>query len=961
MFTNNKLSKAVRLAITMGAASATAFAFAGSVYAQEESTANEAVPTTKVERIQVTGSRIKRTDLESSSPVQVTSAEDIELSGYTRIEDLLNSLPQIEASETAFEANGASGTATVDLRGLGSNRTLVLVNGRRLQPGGVYSQAADINQIPAALVKRVEVLTGGGSATYGADAVAGVVNFVMNDDFEGVELTVGGSGFQHNNNNKYIQGLMDQRGFNYPTGSSGIDGKAVNIDLTMGGAIAEGRGHLTVYGTWRSVDELRQGARDYSSCALNGAGTGCGGSGTTPIPNLYFSPFVNGDVDYSQEVNWTLDPNGGFDTTRGPDPYNYAPVNHFMRPDERYTFGAFADIEINEHARAYFEASYMHDRTVAQIAESGVFFNEFDLSLDNELFSDVQRQQLRDAFGPDITQVSVAIGKRNVEGGGRQDILEHSSYRIVTGLEGLISNSWSYDVSFQHGSTASNSVYMNDFYKPRIASALGDINAPPCVDECMPYPVFTYDGISELAAASMAGTGILAGNTTQTILNGFVTGELGFTMPSASVPIAAVFGVESREVRFERIADEVFKLGALAGQGGPTQSLIGGYNVKEVFTEFSVPLVEHVPGIEHLILDLGFRYSDYNTSGGESTYKVAMDWSPAEDWKVRASYNRAVRAPNIAELFANQGIGLWDGQDPCAGANPDYTAAQCANTGVTADMYGNIASSPAGQYNAIFGGNPNLQPEIADTMSIGVVTNPFDGFNFSIDLWDIQLKEVIGNINPELTVRQCAETGLDAFCNNITRHPATQNLWRGDEGYVTATSINLASRHWRGIDISSNYEKYIGEGKLTMKVIGSYSLKKEYEPLPGVATATYDCSGQINGNCFAQPDWRHTMTASYTTGSFWTASAKWRYFGAVDHDGSANDVLVGDGISSQSYFDLTAAFEINDYMGILVGVNNILDKEPPMVGGNLSNNANTVAGFYDTLGRYLHASVTVRF
>lgn len=201
MFSNNKTANAVRIALAFGAASTAAFTSA-SVSAQEQT--EEAKD--KVERIEVTGSRIKRVDVETASPVQITSSEDIKLSGFTKIEDLMNSLPQIEASETSFQANGASGNATLDLRGLGAQRTLVLVNGRRLQPGGINNAgAADVNQIPSALVERVEVLTGGGSATYGADAVAGVVNFVMKKDFEGMELTLGGSGYQHDNDNKYIQ------------------------------------------------------------------------------------------------------------------------------------------------------------------------------------------------------------------------------------------------------------------------------------------------------------------------------------------------------------------------------------------------------------------------------------------------------------------------------------------------------------------------------------------------------------------------------------------------------------------------------------------------------------------------------------------------------------------------------------------------------------------------------------
>ncbi|RUO65897.1 TonB-dependent Receptor Plug Domain [Pseudidiomarina planktonica] len=952
MYTNNKLAKSIRLALMFGGASV---ALSSTANAQEESTGEEAAQ----ERIQVTGSRISRTDYESSSPVQITSAEEIKLSGYTRIEDLMNSLPQVEASQTSFIANGASGVANLDLRGMGANRTLVLMNGRRLQPGGVYSQAPDVNQIPSALVKRVEVLTGGGSATYGADAVAGVVNFVMDDDFSGLELVVGGSGYQHDNDNEYIQGLMDDRNFVYPTGNSGIDGKAFNIDLTMGGDFADGKGHATAYATWRTIDELRQESRDYSSCALNSAGTACGGSGTTPNPNFYFYPSVDGTPDYSQQVFWTLDPNSNFIPSEG-NVYNYAPVNHFMRPDERYTLGAFVDYEVNENFRPYMEISYMHNRTKAQIAESGIFYNFFSFDIDNPLFSDSQRQQFRDQFGAGTEEVSAYIGKRNVEGGPRASVLEHSSYRLVAGSEGYLGDAWSYDVSFQYGSTSSSSVYINDFFTPRIGEAIGAIGSNDCVDPCIPYEVFTFNGVTAEQADPIKGTGILNGVTTQRVFNAFATGEFDYSIPSSSYPIAAVIGVENREVDFERTSDEVFAQGLLAGQGGPTPSLTGGYNVREVFGELSVPLLDNATAVDSLTLELGGRYSDYNTSGGETAYKVAIDYNPTADWKVRASFNRAVRAPNIAELFAQQSLGLWQGTDPCAGSDPELSQAACANTGVTAAQYGNVSTSPASQYNGFFGGNPNLDPEIADTLTFGVVGNPIENLNFSVDYFNIDLEEVIGTISPELTITQCGETGLAVFCDNIQRS-ATGNLWQGDENRVTATNINLATRTVSGVDVSANYQidDVLG-GTVNAKMIGSYSLEKEYNPIPGVESAVYDCSGLISVDCFPQPDWRHSLTVSYASDADWTANVKWRYFGGVDYDGTT-DQLVADGLGSQSYIDLNGAFDVTENVSFLIGVNNVLDKEAPMVGSSLATNANTVAGFYDTLGRYLHASVTFRF
>ena len=959
MFTKSKLTKSIRLAMAFGAVSAFA---SGVVVAQETEAAEEKA----VEKISITGSRIKSQNYESASPVSITSDVEIKLSGFTRIEDLLNTLPQIEAGQTSFISNGASGTANLDLRGLGPTRTLVLVNGRRLPSGGVYSQSPDINQIPAALVKRVEVLTGGGSSTYGADAVAGVVNFVMDDDFEGFEMTFGASGYQHDNSNSYIQGLMDKRNFEYPDGNSDIDGKAYNFDITLGGDFADGKGHAVAYGTWRRNDELRQEARDYSSCALSGAGTACGGSGNAIIPNFYIGdidPATGAQDDYEY---WTLDPNSNFIPSVG-NAYNYAPINHFMRPDERYSLGAFVNYEINDYVRPYFEVMYMRDRTAAQIAESGTFFAEqYDLDVSTPLLNDAQRAQLMNRFGLGLDdQFSVYVGKRNVEGGARASVLEHNTFRIVLGTEGDLNDNWSYDASLLYGSSSSSAAYINDFFGPRIATAL-DSEACAATAGCVPYEVFTYNGITPAAAGTLTGTAILNGVASETVLNAYVTGETDFTVPTANDPIAVVFGYEYRKSEYERLSDEVFAQGLLLGQGGTTTSIKGEYSVNEIFAEAKVPLMQGKSGAEDLSLDLGYRYSDYNTSGAVSTYKIGMNYAPIDEVKVRGSYNRAVRAPNVGDLFSPQSTGLWGGTDPCAGiiANgetPALSAAQCANTGVSASQYGTISLSPASQYNGLFGGNPNLDPEVADTYTFGVVALPMEDLQISVDFWDIKLEEVIGAVGAQLTVEQCGLTGNAAFCNNIVRSPAG-SLWRGSDAYVQATNINLASRHWQGWDVTGNYQVDLGDGTLTTKFVGTLMTKKEYEPLPGDALSTYDCVDEVSVDCFAQPEWRHSLNVSYTTGDWWTVDAKWRYYGQVSYSGTADTLLVdAGGIKAQSYLDLKASFEVSENVGLLVGMNNVLDKEPPMVGSTISSNANTVAGYYDTLGRYLHASVTVKY
>jgi outer membrane receptor protein involved in Fe transport len=958
MYNNSKVAKAIRLAMMFGAGAAASIA-APTIAAEEG--AEESV-----ERIEVTGSRIKRTDLETSSPIITTTAADIKTSGFTRMEDVLNTLPQVEAAETSFLSNGATGNATLDLRGLGSNRTLVLVNGRRLQPGGINSQAADINQIPAALVERVDVLTGGASSTYGADAVAGVVNFIMKKDFEGLKLDVGVGGYQHDNGNKYVQGLLDEKDFVYPSGNSGVDGKSYNIDLTLGSDFAGGKGNATAYVVWRKNEEMIQGQRDYSSCALNGAGNSCGGSANTIIPHFDMFPVRGGNlgeggaVDYTSEYWGEIDANSNFIPDTGTR-YNYAPINHFMRPNERITFGTFVDYEINDTTNLYVELNYMNDRTDGQIAESGTFFNEeYVLDYNNPYMNDAQKAQLQQFFGQGPDEQFVAyIGKRNVEGGPRSDGLQHDSYRIVTGLEGELTDDWSYDVNFQYGSTSSSSVYVNDFLGPEIGPRIGAVGTE-CVDDCLPYQVWTYQGITAEQAAQLGGTAAQTGVVSQLVLSGYVSGDLNLTIPSAESSIAAVFGAEYREVDYERISDTVYEKGLLLGQGGPSASLFGEFDVAEVFGELSIPLVEDAPFVKSLTVDLGGRYSDYSTTGGDTTYKVGVDWTPVDDWKLRASMNRAVRAPNVGELFSAQNIGLWSGDDNCAGNTPSNTQSQCANTGLTATQYGNITASPAGQYNQFSGGNQELQPEEADTITFGVVASPFEGFNFSVDYFDIQMEKGIGTVGASRILQTCAETGDARFCDNVRRSPSG-SLWLGQEGLVNNLIDNVGSRHWTGVDISANYSMDLGAGSLNFALNGSVSVKKEYEPITGLSDLAYDCSGTVSVDCFAQPDWRHTASVSYAA-DIWSVTGKWRYYGEVDYDGTTDQLLIDNGgIEAYNFFDLAASVNVTENITLQAVVNNILDEEPPLVGNTLSSNANTVAGFYDSLGRYLHVSATFTF
>ena len=930
----------------------------GLVFAQEDAGL--------VEEVLVTGTRIATEDgFGATSPVTVVTAENIQNLGFVNIEQVLNSLPSIETSQNANISNGSTGTASVDLRGLGTNRTLVLVNGRRMTAGGAETQAPDVSQIPTIALERVDVLTGGASATYGADAVAGVVNFVTRR-MDGLEMRVGYSGYRHDNSNGFSQGLLEARGFDYPSGVEGPDGENYQIDLAMGSDFGNGKGNATVYATWREQDELRQEARDYSSGALTGSGTAVGGSANAIIPNFFLAPTVVGGegpagtngraYDYSQEFFGGLNSAGGLTADDGSNRYNYAPINHFLRPLTQWSAGAFVDYEINEHFTPYAEFMYSSAETRAQIAESGTFFAEaYILGLDD--FPQAFQDALTDLYAEDNGGVTpdeygVYVGKRNVEGGPRSNNFTNDGFRLAVGTKGNINDTWSYDASYLYAQSRQTSTYINDFFGPNITAVL---NPDSCDAGCPGYSVFTPNGVTAEQADALTGTGMLQGQSSTEVINAFVTGDL-MSIGNAD-PIKVVVGYEWRGEDFRRTSDTVFAEGQLLGQGGPTPSLAGGFNVSEFFAEANIPLMEG------LVADLAYRYSDYSTVGGQDTYRFGLDWQPVDMARLRAGYNRAVRAPNVAELFSVNNLGLWGGVDPCATDSPEYTAEQCARTGVTAAQYGNIVASPADQYNQISGGNVNLEVEEADTITIGVVLDPMENLTLSVDYWNIEIENTIATVGAENIIRQCAENGN--LCDSVVRS-GSGSLWQGETGYVFNGLQNIGTATWEGVDVAGSWMMDAAGGTFTARLAGTFMLTKETEILPGEA---FDCVGLVSTRCYPSPEWRHTATLSYDSNEWWAATARWRYFDGVDYDGAlvgsasaGTDQIAQDNMSdAQSYLDLNATIRFMGDSELLIGINNVLDEAPPLVGGTLATNANAIAGFYDTLGQYLFAQATFRF
>lgn len=967
----------------------------------------------EADTIVVTGSRIPQANLVTTSPVTQITSEEITSSGVSRIEDLTNELPQVFAAQGSNVSNGASGTAQVNLRGLGANRTLVLINGRRMPYGSPNSAAADLNQIPGSIVESVEVLTGGGSAVYGSDAIAGVVNFKLKDDFEGFRVD-GQYGFsQHNNDSDdgYLRQVIAARGTTNPSqyklpDDNVVDGYSKEVSLLFGTSTADGRGNVTAYASYRSNDAILQSQRDYSACVLSNPSTSavvgvpagathwnCGGSATSFPGYFYFNGAGN-------TINFTT---GQFVPFTAANQYNFGPLNYYQRPDERYSAGAFAHYEINDHAEVYAELMFSDYTSDAQIAPSGNFFNTTTINCDNPLLTASMATSICGAAAGTPTTASLYIARRNVEGGGRDDDLNYQSSRYVVGIRGEIVDDWSYDLSAARSRVTLTRSYKNELSVSRLGRALDVIDNPllPGINPvcrsvvngtdpaCVPWNIFAANGVTPAALNYLQIPLLQTGETVQQDVIGTVAGTLPVKSPFAASGLAAVFGVEYRRDELNAISDSNFQSGDGAGQGGPTLPLSGHTDVFELFTEVRLPLLEDQPFAKLLSIDAAYRYSDYNSGTTTDTYKFGGEWAPVEDVRFRGSFSRAVRAPNIIELFAAQGAGLFNlGFDPCDNVNngADPVPAQCIGVNpwqvtATQSNAGGL-NNPAGQYNGLFGGNPNLEPESADTTTLGVVFTPdfVPGLTISLDYFKIEVENLITATGTGV-LSDCYSNNNLTACNAIVRNPTNGRLFGGNAAYrVFALNTNIGGLETAGYDINAGYQFDIGSlGSLGFQLTGTYLDKLTTNE--GGSRKPYDCVGKWSGdaNCGTpSPEWRHRVRATWDTPLNVQLNATWRYFGEVTREENragqggfeANPATpvantLGTVLEAQNYFDFGGSWQVLDNVSLRFGVNNALDKDPPLststhVGAGFGN-GNTFPQVYEATGRYFFAGATLDF
>jgi len=1012
---DGRLRLAARFAFVVGVGSLSSQVFAQEVEvaqldkpgAVETAPASESPDKVKqLGSVQVTGSRIKSPNLTSNSPVVVIGKDELKFQGTTRVEDLLNNNPAFFAGQGGNISNGSDGTATADLRNLGPARTLVLIDGKRVQAGGIGGSAADLNFIPAQLIDSIEVLTGGASAVYGSDAIAGVVNFNMLKDFEGVRVDYQRSGYQHKNSNSAAS-VVRRRGFPLPDQDQ-FDGQGHTLSITLGVNSSDGKGNATVFANYLQLDPVTQDRRDFSSCTFNNSGSSnyvCGGSATS-----FPAVFINGGENNGLPALFTVDrTTGGFRPySPATDQFNFAPYNFFQRNQERYGLGGFAHYKFNDAADVYTQLLFNDTRTNAVIAPSGIFGETVNVSPDNPLLTDLQRDQL---FEGETGPVPVSVLRRNIEGGGRDNNLRYTAYRAVFGVKGDFAKAWSYDTSIQYGSTVYSQIYRNEFSLTRARRALDvvadDAGNPVCRSvldgtdaNCLPFNVFNGQPADAAVLAYLQVPGLQVGGTTQQVATGSIQGllgEYGLQSPFAENGVGISFGAEYRRETAFLETDVSFQTGDLAGQGAPTLPISGAFQVKELFAEISIPLIENQPGFHKLGIEAAYRFSDYTQTSSTDTYKVSGEWAPIKDIRFRGGFNRAVRAPNIGEITNPTFVGLGVSADPCAGTanNGDATlqpgeasatAAQCARDPLIAanpSLYGTILQNPADQYNAQFGTSPGLAAEKSDTFTGGFVFQPtfVKDLSLSIDYYSIEVDGFIGGYGGDTIIEACYERGAlcDLIRRDATAGPSFGSLWIGNGGFVVNTTQNTGKLTSKGIDVSANYRLRLADlglgsqaGTVTFDVVGTRTLEIDVTPIPGDSTSTYKCGGNFGVLCgVPSPNWRHRFRAVYAVptpsllDSQVRMSAAWRYIGHVNADTgtSANDL--DRRLGAESYLDLSAAITFSGSYTFRVGAQNVLDNDPPVIGGPtlppVVGNGNTFPQVYDALGRYLYANVVIDF
>jgi outer membrane receptor protein involved in Fe transport len=945
--------------------------------------------------IVVTGSRVTNPNLKLSSPVAVVTDVELKLRQTNNAEQFLRELPAAVPSIGSAVNNGNGGAAFVNLRGIGSQRNLVLLDGRRFVPADQTGRV-DLNNIPLAVIERTDILTGGATTTYGADAVSGVVNFITKRDFEGVQLDASSQ--------------ITERG----------DGATNRIDLTMGANFADGRGNAVFSLGYQKTDEVLQGDRSFSEFNVDSFSGAAGGS-SAAVPAFIVGPAGPGPA-VSGQINAAGTDVGPFDR-----PFNFNPFNIFQTPFERYNMYGAANYEVSEAVELYAQGVFSKQTVSTIIAPGGSFFNTYQINLNNPFIPEAIAQRFGNRLGltaaqyaaarntqfgptlangavnPDYVQFGAQVRRRTVEAGVRFSDFTTTLFNMVVGARGGITDDISWDISATHGESeriqTQGGFARLDRLQQSVLAIPDGAGGARCVDQsrgCAPINLFGVEGnlgSPEAIAFAFDLTQSVVDISSISTVNGLISGDLPFAI--SSTPVAFAVGADYRKYQASTVSDEASQTpGAVVGGGGASPNFEGGYEAVDIYGELVIPILEGVNFFESLTLELGGRYSDVNIVGSEFTWKAGGSWEPVDGLRIRGNYSRAARAPNISELFFPETTGLNNlANDPCAGAAPvgnAQLAAVCQAQGAPASQIGSILQPAAGQINVTSGGNLNLDFEVANTWTLGFVATPaaIPGLSFSVDYFNIQLDGAIGSAGIGDVIDGCYQGELNfaanPFCQLIERSRTTGGL-DGSPDEVRGLLLNLSNLgriKTDGIDVTLNWGTEITDKiGFDLAVNGTWTNQNRFQAIAGSDDSPFrDCVGFYSVNCGSiQPEYVFDTRTSLSFADDALVSLRWRYLSGVEQEpldvlsqGPAfigNSALFGDvdftEIPSESYFDLTAQFYAMENLTFTLTVQNLLDNQPTVVGSTIGttafNSGNVFPSSYDALGRRYAAAVSFRF
>ena len=979
MFKNHRLASSVRLALLFGTAAALT---SSPINAQEANTEDEAA---SVEIISITGSRIRAPGVESSSPIFSLGEEEIGYLAQPEFERVIRSLPATIPADGGNVNNGTAGAATIDLRGLGAQRNLVLLNGKRMVPFNFNGQV-DTSNIPTALIDRIDVVTGGASAVYGSDAISGAVNVILKNNFEGVAI--------HMNHSQ----------------SAESDGDQDNLSLTVGSNLADGKGNAVLSVSWMERKPVLLGDRPLGQFGIDSnSGSGLAeflaGEEATPPPAGCGGPSV---VDITGSGSTTAIPTrfeligagvaGQFreDRTLGNNcsRFNFNPFNYYQTPAERYSATALAHYEITEDIEFYSSFNFTNTTVVQQVAPSGTFGATFTLPLYNPLISNQALGFILDGANAAVASgalldggswadlnnngvvdsedtVQVRLRRRTLELGFRTERYDSEIWQINTGFRGVAYGDWEFDFSYQYGE--SNRTTVRDGYTnlTNIQNALMTRDGVTCEGSdanCVPIDLFGGFGtITDEMAGYARAIALQQQKYEQEIMSLVLTGPVDFIeLPTAGLPLSMSFGLEHRKETGLLEPDECLKLAPASCQGGAGGNLLpikGGYKVDEFYFEGILPIFDGQPFAESMDLEFGYRSSDFDSFGTTDSWKFGFNWRPVEPLLVRVMQQRANRAPNVGELSSPITTGLDNAViDPCSvanAANIDATLRQlCISTGMTDAQVGIIPDIIAGQINTFNGSDPTNppNPEKADTLTAGFVFTPevswANDFTFSVDYYDIEIEDIIGTFSAQEILDSCYINGDANECAKINRIGGDLT---GSAAGVDQFTTNLKYLQAEGLEFAFSFNMDLGD-KGNLAFSGNINKYLTQESQSSDTVPVLDCKGYYGTSCDPLSDLRWIQRTTWSYDDL-TVSLLWRHIDSVDVEPGERDLRFEEfrSIDSYDYFDLFASYAVMEGVTFTVGIDNMFDKDPPVLGNDVgdtsSNSGNTFPSNYDVLGR----------